>query len=329
VFDTVILSLEHRILASRELSSLGFTTSCGHDGSTCRHRVRWKLNQKSECVPQVTWTTAPDRRSYLVVSASLPKMLFGSNVQMLGSHEDIKRALAAISDYVSEAAQVNFAAQGANVSRLDLCFNWRIKPTEVYQYLRAVQTGSLPRMTRDLFGDGTVQFSNKSQCVTFYDKLLEVRSRGDSVKTPDDISGSGLLRFEKRFLGSRACERLAKRWKRNRQAENLLVPSLAEKEMNRTLQDLGLDRTMVSADVRLERLLSQFEPRHALDLAGFLLACDCYGADNLVRLGICKKSTYYRMRNDLKLADVWLVSEPNRTLTPLRIVDLTTQAQAA
>jgi hypothetical protein len=188
-------------------------------------------------------------------------------------------------------------------------------------------------MRRDLIGESTVFFSHKSQAVEFYDKLPEVLSRlREGRASNEEVTASvGVLRFEKRFLNYRACERLAlKLGFPNRRADTLLTVSVANSALNETLTELGLDKSIKSGDARLLCLLQKYGPRRAFELSGFLQACDMYGreVETLVRLGI-PRSTYYKMRKDVMLAGAWLFTDKRRTLSPLRLIHPTEHAQVA
>lgn len=334
MIDSVVITFPSPMHRPEEMVDLQFSRTCGHHGRDCKHRQRWKHNPPKIAarLPRVTWSNAPDGLDYLSASVSIPKLLFGSNVEMVEDQVAIDRALSVISRYVSEVASVSFDAQTANVTRVDFCHNWNLKPTEVCEYLRVIGCASLSRMTRHLIDTSTVQFSNCSQVVEFYDKQREVLSRLQHGRASnEEVNASvGVLRYEKRFLNYRACERLAlKLGLPNRRAETLLRVSVAEFVTNETMKALGLDKSLESGDVRLARLLKEYGPKRALSLAGLLAACDSYGADNLVRLDICKRATFHTMLREIKLAGAWLVTERRRTLPPLRLIQPRERVQAA
>jgi hypothetical protein len=334
MIDTVVMTLPVAMHRPREMLDLQFSRTCSHDGRDCQHPARWKLNppKVAATLPRLTWNTAPNGNDYLSAIVSIPKLLFESNVEMVENQRDINIALTAISRYVSETANTDFEASAANVMRVDYCHNWKLTPVEVCEYLRVLGNASVSRMTRHVIDTNTVQFSNASKAVVFYDKLQEVISRLRVGKASNrEITASvGVLRFEKRFLNYRACERLASTLGLpNRRAESLLSIDVAEFVMNETIKELGLDKSLESGDVRLDRLIEAYGPKRASGLAGFLAFCDSYGADNLIRLGLYKRSTFHRMRRQIKLAGAWLVTDRRRILSPLRLVQPTQQVRAA
>jgi hypothetical protein len=323
MIDTVSLALPQPMHHPSKMKALGFSPSCGHSERDCRHLPRWKFNSASvgATLPRITWSESPDRLHWLSASVSLPKMLFGSNVDLLANDSDIETGLIAISRFVSEAADSDFDALSANVTRVDFCQNWRLTPTDVYHYLRTLSQASLSRMTRYLINDETVQFSNKSQTVIFYDKLQEVMARLRKSRATDAEARAavGVLRFENRLLNNGACQRLAGKLQiPDTRAEMLLTSNVAQTQMNDTLSCLGLDKPLKAGDGRLDLLRecyglgSRFRA-----LAGFLCLCDEYGADNLVSLGIYSRADYYRKRRQALTAGAWLVSNSNRALPAL------------
>jgi hypothetical protein len=227
---------------------------------------------------------------------------------------------------------VRFDALSANVSRVDFCHDWQLTPNEVLEYLQAVGHSSLPRMKRCLIDNGTVQFSNKSQAVVLYDKYQEVISRlSKGSATNEELSASfGVLRFENRFLKRKACQSLAEKLSLpDRQAKHLLTSPVALAVMTDRMNRLGLDRPLEAGDARLTLLREfyGFGPRF-FALVGFLAACDKYGPEKMVALGM-GRANYYRKRRDLQRAGVWLTSFSKRSIGPLRLVADLQKASAA
>jgi hypothetical protein len=266
---------------------------------------------------------APNGRDYLTVGASLPKVMYGSNVEMVETQAHVNSALMRISDYVGNVADVNYDVMRANVLRVDFCNQWRMIPSDVCEYLKVIASTSVSRMTRKVFDDSTVQFSNRSGGLVLYDKLSEVLYRLGIGKAAESevLSAFGVLRLERRFLNYQACERLAaKLGLSGRQVGSLLTIHVAEWVMDQTIKQLGLDETLISGDIRLDRLIQAYGAKRALALAGLLAACDSYGPDNLIRLGICKRSTFHKMRRQIMQAGAWVFTERKRNLPPLRLV---------
>ncbi len=256
--------------------------------------------------------------------------MFGSNVPMLEHDCEINQALTLTSDWVSEAARVTFDAGRANLSRVHFCHNFQMLPKDVLEYIKAASNTSIPRTVRTVCDNRTVQFSNGARAVVLYDKLSEVMSKlsKDEATNEDVAAATGVLRLETRFEDRRACKRLALRHSLSNTGGALLTMKVATGTLDETIDELGLNETVEGSEARLARLMDYYDPERAQILAGFMVFCDSFGAENLIRLGYCKKATFYQRRKALKAAGVWLHSGAMRRLPPLRLVVPRTKLRA-
>lgn len=117
----------------------------------------------------------PDNR--LKIEGSLPKYLFGSNIETL-SRTDLIKAI----DQLSLEAGID--ADAARVYRLDLAATLQM-PAPVATYLPIL--GYLPRFTRTQHDSTGVTYASKQRSITFYDKGEEAGE------------GKNLLRIELKF----------------------------------------------------------------------------------------------------------------------------------
>jgi hypothetical protein len=114
------------------------------------------------------------------------------------------------------------------------------------------------------------------------------------MKTKSDeelTAAKGILRFEMRFRDNRSCSRhVSTMGLPNRSAESLLNRAVADRIITTTLHRLGLNKPLTSGSRRLELLRSHFpnDNSKVCRLMGFLSVCDCYGAENLVKLGFAR-----------------------------------------
>lgn len=272
--------------------------------------------------PHLTWRTAPNGVGYLDAKVSLPKMLFGNNVQMI-SETDIPLVKDTVTGFVSDVVGVEFNAWTAPIGGLDVCHNWHVGEAETYMYLHSLRNAHIPRMVRRVIDNGTVDFINGSQKVVFYSKHAETMKRAQEGKATDEQlrASIGILRGEHRFTNTSACKRLASRLNvDSHRAEHLLTREVAEAVMNITVSELGLDNHIESGDSRLAILRERYGFGKTYEtLAGFLQLCDIHGADNLVRLGY-HPETFRRRRKQLEVAGAWLTNPTRATLPPLRLV---------
>ena len=180
MIDSVWLTLPIRMHSPREMTALGFMSTCKHAGPECSHPARWHL--RSATNPQLTWSEAPDHSHWLSVSGSLPKFMFGSNVRLITNEQGLKRSLVALSEFVSDVTHANFDAFLANVSRVDYCHDWQLTSGLVNEYLWALRDISLARMEKHLIDNSTVELRNKAKSITFYHTL-----RGGSSMFPRSL----------------------------------------------------------------------------------------------------------------------------------------------
>jgi hypothetical protein len=316
MIDSVCLTLPMRMHSPTEMASLGFTSVCRHPTLSCAHPARWKFHPAKK--PHLTWSEAPDRSHWLSVTGSLPRFLFGSNVYLMSSDDELRTCLDGISEYVSDQAQVHFDSFKANVTRVDYCRDWQLTGEVVTQYLWSLRNVSLPRMRRTVIDTCTVQLSNGSQTICFYDKFEE---RIAMKSTEEELTAAkGVLRFETRLRDNRSCNRhAATMGLQNRSAAAMLNRNVADRTVKTTLERLGLNKPVRSGSRRLELLHSHFPNDNSklFRLMGFLSVCDQYGAQNLVKLGFCRYSDLRRKLADAKAAGVLYQIDQPESLAPL------------
>lgn len=327
MIDSIRLTKRVSMHAPDLMRALRFSPTCGHADRKVTRPATWSLNPTAggEARLRLTWKAAPDGFDYLSAEVSLPKLISGSNVYMLGTDFEMANALSRFSCLVSDCAHVHFNALTSNVNRVDYCYNWKLKePADVYAYLNAFMGASLARNTRRVIGETTVEFSNRSHCVILYSKFDEMyKSLRDGKASSEALQAAvGVLRLEKRYLHAPACRRLARYLNLpNRWAPGLLNIEVATLVLERTMKQLGLNESVASGDCREARLREFYGPgQRYLRLLGFLAACDALGAENLITLGVCGRSDYYRKIQEVKEAGAWLVLPVKRTLPPLRLV---------
>jgi len=321
MIDSVCLTRPVRMHSPLDMLSLGFRSVCKHPSSVCTHPARWRLAREKK--PHLTWSEAPNGSHWLSLTGSLPKFMFGSNVYLLSNDDELRTCLEGISQYVAETAQVTFDAFAANVNRVDYCHHWRFSSELVPQYLWALRGISLPRMRKTLIDSSTVELSNASQTIVFYDKFEERFAMKSS--TQEELNAAkGVLRFEMRLRDNRSCDRFAKKMGvPNRKAEMLLTEQATRHAIRQTLDRLGLSKPITEGSARLELLRAYCgnDGARFLRLAGFLAAGDYYGLDNLVKLKISSYSDYRRKLKEIKDAGAFLIAEGPRSLEGLTFIE--------
>lgn len=181
----------------------------------------------------------------LFFQTSLPKLLYGSSLRELQSG-DFERSLEAIEKQFAAAGVYiePHSAAGFGVSRIDYCRNLAVTHS-IYDYLAILKNCSFGGRTKTAWQTQTVTFFNKSQELSAYNKVLEVKNdarqalaAGVTAETPENI-----LRLESRLKKARVVQSILKR----RTFEECYDFELAKKKL---LEDF--DKTVLNVGQQLE-----------------------------------------------------------------------------
>jgi hypothetical protein len=320
MLDTIQLRHCRPLPKPQELQERGFTTVCGH--TPLEGASKW-INNSTALInrfPRLTWSQDRDNRGWLSAEVSLPKLLYGSNVKLLGEG-DLLAGLETVSELIGDAAGVSFPALSARVGRVDYCHSWQVGEANVLGYIAASARASVSRLTRNVLAETTVNFRNKSRAIVIYSKYAETADllRKEKATEQDLRESKGLLRLEVRHQTSNACSYLAgKLGKDYPTAENLLSASASRIVLENALEVVGLSKPVTTVDTRIELLAEQFAGKELLTrLVGFLTLRDHYGDERLLNLGLIARPTYFRYRRLLKDAGIALETPAQKSLPPL------------
>ncbi len=218
-------------------------------------RAFYRVGDGLSYSPTLFHFVAPDGVQYISAEASLPKFIFGDNVQMLATGADLNRALRAVGEFASEHFGVAFDARTANVGRIDFCYNFSVGEDRIYSYLQAASEAEPAHLKRRIIGKiETVEFSNKRRKIYFYDKELETENllrRGKAVAETLE-NARGILRLETRFSTTEAVQHLAfKQFNLpDYTAQSLLDFDIAKKVLTSAVESLCLHEPVVTVDNR-------------------------------------------------------------------------------
>ena len=178
----------------------------------------------------------------LVVQGSLPRFLFGSNVETLRrcKVEEATRELTTAFGVRPEACRVY---------RLDLAATMPM-PRPISLYLDAL--GPVSRMQRRRFGGETVAYINGGRRLQFYDKGKQAGLPGNLLRVEVQLK-KRLRRQLKRevkladlydpaFFAELACRWLEAYRRVPKRRRHLLTPTTSERELVRQLAGAGLER---------------------------------------------------------------------------------------
>lgn len=285
-------------------------------------RVKWVLNREGH--PSITWSAAPNGVGWRTAEGSIPKLVRGSNVQMV-DERDVEKFLNETSAYVSSVTGRDFDAHTALVGRVDICHNLKAVEWNIVPHIYAVASVSISRMNRTLINDATVYFQNESkrdrltERLMVYDKRRQMMEEGRT--TPEELKAAhGVLRLEHRFNGD-SVRRLAKRYKVSRRADDLLKTEIARDVLKMDMERTNLDKPKADYDDRPDILLKAYGGGSKLrSLMGFLSLLDRYGEDfwqiDELRYG---RTTYFANAGLCRNVGVWRRNEHPAKLPALRL----------
>lgn len=321
MFDTLAFRTSRRMPLEHELRAHGFTKP--HDGSGLHWFRNISFNPSTEI--RLDWHRTISGNWFFVHLSSLPKFMYGNNVQMIETDAEVKRGLKDFSSVVSDCVGFNYDAMPSDVVVLHTCHCWKMTEPEVYSRLHALRSGHIDRMTRRTVDrkteSGTVYYENASEQFIAYAKCAEtlLRLRQGQATNEHLSMAAGVFRIEHRYLDSESVKRLMRRMNLpDQRAETLLRPEIAEAVLNQKMQELGLDKEIEAGDLRLKRIRDYYgirsnEYKH---LTQFIALADEHGGiDNLVQLGLYSDSVFFKYRKELKEAGALLVA-PSRVSLP-------------
>ena len=245
----------------------------------------------------------------LIVEFSLPKVIYGDNVQLVTNLEEgVECANEKISQ-ISLLPEINLW-QGV-LGRIDFCHNYQLGE-DVGEYIDVISELNLSRRVRKCYQTSVYFESEKRRVVSkFYDKFAEC-----GLPT-----ARGILRQEISLIGTNRIEpKLGKKQPTLRDIDPKKIKEILEED----LYNLGLDKCQViRRDDNMDICIKEFDKGKSLLMYGFLnFLLTNQGKDRkwlAENLGV-DISTISRYYSDLKkkgIAPAFSIS--CRTLPPLEI----------
>jgi hypothetical protein len=256
MFDTVTFRTERRKPPAYELRRLGFFKP--HDGAGARWL--WKPPAGSR-QPRIKWTSSQSGDYLTVFEVSLPKLLYGNNVETIKTDAEVMRAVDSLSVMASDITGTDCDLRRWDVVRLDACHSWDVTETEVTARIKALGGAHVNRMKPEPYPHG-MYWKTDSGTLLAYSKhsdLCEAIREGEDI--PDEVlkASVGNFRLERRFMKRPAIKRsIVKPFGLgNERAENVLRANIAEAIINEDIMALNLDKPLESGDARKARLLER------------------------------------------------------------------------
>lgn len=241
---------------------------------------------------------------------------------MIDCDAELQRAFDGISIVVSDVTGIDIDFRTGGVVRVDSCWNWSLTEDEVFYRIHSLRNACVARLRPKPYEHG-IYLTNKSESIVVYSKNQEtVQLARKGKATDDDVRKSvGLLRIERRFIGSQKCKREARqRGYLNRSVGEFVKIDEGQKMVNEALSKLGLDRPTESIDSRKALLFEHYGMTLTYErLVGFLELCDQFGPENLIKAGYCPEK-FRRNQKLVAAAGAWSTNQSRRVLAPLRAV---------
>lgn len=150
-------------------------------------------------------TELPKRTQTLFIQTSLPKLIYRTSLYEI-KEQDTDKAIKAIEQQlkVSGVQISNNNLGDFGLSRIDYCRNIQVE-NNIIDYLLYFNKFHYSKRIKTELKNETVTYRNKSQQLTFYNKIKEIQDTEkdkDIIKLVQDLQ-QNILRIESRIIGSR------------------------------------------------------------------------------------------------------------------------------
>ena len=243
------------------------------------------------------------------IGVSLPRVLFGDNVQLIEEQSQIDEAIYLVNQFLPTIPWIPKVDFGAGtLFRVDATYNHPVGD-RAYDYIKALFNldGDYPQRDTRPWKYSGVQFYSKATTTTFYDLL----------KKHQTLSASGLLRQETSMRESRNIEE--RMGKGSPTLRDVTIGWLAD-TLDKDLKVLHLDNAIIcSRDLALEILLNKYGVYKGTRLYGYLITRQSMSRKQLISKG-AKDNALWERDNALHDAGVALTMTEKVSLPPLSIV---------
>lgn len=189
MFDTVVIKarpihLEPEVLLSTEnYKSVTFLNK-----ETGVLQTRYEIYDE-----QLSYIKYLDGSQTLSIQVSIPKLLYSNNVTLI-TEQDIPSFFECVQKRIQQLFSIIIPHSEWSISRADICWNFQAGK-DVGEYVRMLSKQKLAfKNTRSYNQDQTVEFSNKSSRIMFYDKQRQIQKEKASPELVEQ--SKGILRLE-------------------------------------------------------------------------------------------------------------------------------------
>lgn len=240
---------------------------------------------------------SPDPWGELKVETSLPKILYGDNVELLRD-EDIPNVLDELSNRIADSfGDIPHVGEWRVHGRIDAVFEWNAiwdNENHVVDYLHAFKSLELPRhYSQSVDRESTLYWRNKSRVIRMYDK--EAEAKVDKA--------CGILRFE--VQSNRASSELKGVAEvESTKAKDVLTWNNAKAILERYLDRLGTDLVVTDEEKAFRLMIKHFGYTKSRRLLGVIHAHRIFSRDELENMGASRITLWRDIRevNSIRLS---------------------------
>jgi hypothetical protein len=188
LFDTVVLSVKGVNINENMLNQYNPKVVTFLDKATGALNTKYTIHD--EKIPFINYT---DGYRTLNIQVSIPNFLYGNNVTLL-TEADIPKFFDGLQERIFQLFSINIEHNEWITKRCDISCNFQVG-NKVSEYIQHLSKQKLPfKNTHSYNHDQTVEFSNKSSRIIFYDKSKQM----EKMKKPTEIieQAKGILRLE-------------------------------------------------------------------------------------------------------------------------------------
>jgi hypothetical protein len=243
-----------------------------------------------------------------LVTCSLPKLVYGNNIEML--MEPVV-SLKTLNPIISDFFEMKIDLNQHEMDRVDLCYNHYVGDHVNAIIAKLFKLNYPKRATKPYYPTNGVQFYSKASTLIFYDKESESK----------DNKARGIIREEASY-GDKRSTRSAF-GSDNPVFLGNITPEMVERILLRENEKLGLYETvMVDETVALRTLVSVYGSEQGVRLMGYLHSVDLASNQELIDMGISPR-TLSRNKKLIKGAGICPALTDQKDLLPPLTVNLT------
>lgn len=295
-FDTVILKKGYDALDSGYWRDVGFTSA-----------QNGRLVRNCELGCMTVHPNGYQKKDWLMVQASLPKIVFGHNAR-LPNQRQAREAASWLCGYVSAETGLVFTVDDVKAFRIDYTRDYDIREDQTHAIALALLATDLPNFHHARREKDSVYFArgrgrDVTKAIAIYPKSVWATDTNQSSEVQDESRGK--LRLEVRLIRKGLTG-----IKGARKPLDYLSESISDSLLNEAATMLKLPQIIDARDIDFHERIIVHGCRHQTlgnyGLPTFLELVKRYGPQFHRKPGFYyAKSTYYKRRSELEQLGIW------------------------